>query len=323
MPGESINASRFWDLYFRNAFLTLERHSDRYAGRIYSEPEEAQPPGGLVRDMVEVPFEVPLNILREYDYAGDGRFALITQRLGDLNAAIERIVDQTYLYREPAPFGKLRMSELFGKIHRQLIHRQVTEIPLADLQQELRDMVEHHTADLNQPIAALSWFLGELRERSSSHSLLLVVENSSIAPFARKQVHFTALDAAFSALWKVNDKACLWKVLEIMLHTSESGRRKIAPLFARLLSTTELLGLELAGSAYFETDFWASRLEPYRNFTSTDWDYFDANSLFWEIRYLSALRLSTTEVEVLRKLERDEVQTIRAAVSSRFNGSSP
>lgn len=321
MPTTLISANRFWNLYFRNALLTLERRSDSYTGQIYNEPEHAQPPIGLLRDLVQVPVEVAFSVLREYDYSGDGRFALIAKRPADLNAAYEAIIKQTYPYRDRAPFGKQRMAELFTMLRLQSGHG-TRSLSLAILQQMTLNMVENHTDTLNQPLAALAWFLGELRERSSSKALLAIIDNASFVPFARHRVHFAAVDAALTALWKVNDKASLWHMLELMRNTTDAGRRKITPLFQQLLSTTELLSIERCGDDYFRPEFWARMLEPRRTFTPTDWDHYDANSLFWEIRYLAALRLPSNSIDMFRKLANDEVQTVRDAVRSRLRRSS-
>lgn len=318
MASIHINPEQFWDLYFRNLFLQLERKNGLYTGEIFAEPDQAQPPLELLRDVPKVQVEVSFGSLQEHNYSADGRFARITQIPASVSEAYEAVIAGIYPFREPAPFGKQRMAELFTQIRGQFLLSTNGELSLADLEQTLSNMVENHTPALNQPIAALAWFLGERRERSSSAALLFVVQNSSFAPYARHQLHFTPVDAAFSALWKVNDKARLWDILEMMRYTSESGRRKFAPLFERLLSTTELLSFEHCGSDYLESDFWASKLEPGRNFTAADWDQYDADSLFWEIRYLAVLRLPATNSDTFRKLAIDEVGTVRGAVHARF-----
>jgi len=316
MPFTLITAERFWNLYFRNAFLTLERRRDKCVGQIYSDSERAQPPGGLLGGSFQVPVEVAFTTLREYDYTKDGRFALIAKRPASVGAAYEAIINQTYPYRDPAPFGKQRMAELFTEVG---MHSMTSPKPLTleILEQKTLSIVETHVDALNQPLAALAWFLGERRERSSSKALLAIVNNAPFAPSTRRHIHFTAIDAAFTALWKVNDKESLWSIIELMRKTTDAGRRKIAPLLQRLLSTSELLSIEHCGDDYFRPEFWAKLLEPRRGFRPSEWDRFDAESLFWEIRYLSALRLPPTDVEMLRKLISDEVQTVRDAAASR------
>ena len=318
MASTHINPERFWDLYFRNLFVQLERKNGLYTGEIFTEPDYAQPPLGLLRDVDKMQVEVPFSSLQDYNYSGDGKFARIMQIPASVSEAYEAVITGTYPFRDPAPFGKQRMAELFTQIRGQFRLNTIGELSLADLEQTLSHMVENHTQALNQPIAALAWFLGERRERSSSAALLFVIQNSSFAPYARHQLHFTPVDAAFSALWKVNDKTRLWDILEMMRYTSESGRRKFAPLFERLLSTTELLSFEHCGNDYLEPDFWASKLEPRRKYTAVHWDQYDADSLFWEIRYLAVMRLPAANSETLRKLALDEVGTVREAADTRL-----
>src|SRR4051812_49175912 len=101
-------ASNFWDLYFRNAFLTLERRDGGYRGEVQEGPGRPRPPGGLLREPGRVPVMISFDALRAYDYDGDGRFARIDRRGLDVGAAYQAVVDQTYPYRDPAPFGRAR-----------------------------------------------------------------------------------------------------------------------------------------------------------------------------------------------------------------------
>jgi hypothetical protein len=318
-----VDARRFWDLYFRNAFLTLERHTSKYVGQFYAEPELAAPPGGLLRDMTAEAVEITFDAVREYDCSGDGRFALFGERPLDIGEAYEAVIRQTYPYRDRAPFGKQRMAELFSQIRVQCGLESAAALSLAILEQVVISSVENHTEALNQPLAALAWFLGERRERSSSAALLTIIHSAPFAPYARHHIHFTAIDTAFSALWKVNDKAALWDLIDLLRGSSNAGRRKIAPLFERLLSTRELLSLVRCEDDYFKADFWARMLTQSGNYTPVDWDRFDAYSLFWELRNLAALRLPQGEIKTLRILAQDEVETVRDAARDRIAQSSP
>jgi hypothetical protein len=167
-------------------------------------------------------------------------------------------------------------------------------------------MINDHQPSWDQPIAALVWLLGEQRDRSSAPVLIEVLRNSSYSVFAKHRIHFTAVDAAFSALWKINDKTTLWKILELMRESSESGRRKMAALFERLFSTNELLSLDLYGDKYTDADFWSALLEPFRRYGHLDWDRRNVDALFWEIRLLAAIRLPVQEAAPLNKLAADE-----------------
>lgn len=319
MKNPSELSKRFWDLYFRDAFLTLGRSKVGYRGRTFERPEGAGPPGGLLIDPVRVTIDVPLDELRAYDYAGDPRFAAVARQRVALGEAYKAVVDQTYPYRDAAPFGKQRMAELFTALGPNEPH-DVGPLSLAVLEQKTIALVENHIDAWNQLLAALAWFLGERRERSSSKALLAVVDNAPFAPAARRRIHFTPVDAALTALWKVNDKTSLSHLLEFLRNTTDAGKRKVVPLFERLLSTTELLSLERCDDDYFRPEFWARLLEPHRKDTLADWDRYDTDSLFWEIRYLAALRLSKNEVAMFRKLAGDEVQTVRDAAALRLAG---
>jgi len=316
MAATQISAERFWDLYFRNAFLTLERLDRGYLGKASGEHARAQPPEGLLRDRVEVEVAISFAALQEHDYSGDGRFALIAKRPAQIERAYQAVVDQSYPYRSAAPFGKQRMSELFLHIRDTM---RPSPITLPALERITVSLVENHTAAQNQPLAALAWFLGERSERSSSAALIAIVQNAPFSPFAKHRIHFTAVDTAFAALWKVNDKASLGAMLELMRLTPDAGRRKIAPLFERLLSTHRLLSLETCGDDYFRPDYWASVLRPYQNFTPGDWVAYDVQSLFWEIRYQTAFRLLPDAAEMFGKLGSDEVATVRDAVRGRLS----
>ena len=179
-------------------------------------------------------------------------------------------------------------------------------------------MIEDHTPALDQPIAVLVWILGEQRDRSSATVLYEVLYNSSYSAFAPHRLHFTAVNAAFSALWKVNEKTVVWKILDLMRDSSESGRMKMAALIERLFSTTELLSLDRCGDQYSDFNFWAKLLEPFRAYGPLEWDRWDVNSLFWEIRLQAAIRLPLQEMKLLDRLGGDEVGTIRDLVSLRL-----
>lgn len=318
MPSIVINSERFWDLYFRNLFLDLQRSRARYIGLTFVHPEYAHPPLGLAREPGKLEIEIPFNELSQYGYEADGRFNRIDHQLVDIKGAYDEVIAFTYPFREPAPFGKARMAELFHEISLEFFPFTGTPHSVADLEQALREMLENFIPALNQHIAALSWFLGERRQRSSAKVLLAVIENSALVLNARLSVHFTAVDAAFSALWKVNNKEVLWELLDVMREVDERGRRKIAPLFERLLSTRDLLSLEHCGDMYLDPGFWSRTLEPYRKYTFTDWDQYDVDALFWEIRYLAALRLPKGSFTAIRKLAADEVGTVRAAALARL-----
>jgi hypothetical protein len=312
-----IDAKEFWDMYFGDVFLILERTRSEYRGRIFAQPEKASILGGLFAVNPEIEVIATMAELRDYAYADDGRFGLSRQMSLPVGEAIEQIIQKTYPYRDPPPFGKRRMSELFSDVKREFVQRAPS---LPALEAMVQNKVDDYTDEKIQPLAALAWFLGQRREISSSKALLAIVRNADFVPYARRFIHFTAVDAAFSSLWKVNDKFVLFELLELMHEMPAEGWRKLAPLFSRLLSSGQLLSMEQCGSDYFRPEYWGRLLQPRRNFSATDWHRFDADSLFWEIRYLSALRLPTHDADSLRKLAGDEVSVVRDLALARMRG---
>ena len=312
----TIHSSRFWDLYFRNAFLTLVRDDLGYVGSTFARADLAGAPVGLVKDLHEEQVDIAYSQLRSYRYENDERFTRLAVLQTPIGEAFEAVLRQTYPYRDPAPFAKGRMAQLFAELSNiELMHDTVS---LATVEQTAHWLVENYSPESSQLLAATAWFLGERRERSSSTPLVEVVSNAPFVPSATHQIHFSAIDAAMSALWKVNDKDSLRSLLELMHRSDDAGRRKIVPLFERLLSTTELLSLTRCGDDYFKVSFWEMQLEPVLAAGTVGWDRFDSDALFWELRYLSALRLMPTDTSTLRKLAEDVVQTVAAVARGRL-----
>jgi hypothetical protein len=183
-------------------------------------------------------------------------------------------------------------------------------------------MVAARSEEWNDAIAALVWFLGERRQHSSSAAIMDVVRYSGHLHPTGFHLHFTAVDAAFSALWKIDDKMQLVDLLTLMRQADPTGQRKFAALFERLLSTHELLSIEQCGDDWFTPEFWAKKIEPLRNYAPEDWDRYDAHSLFWELRYSAATRLNPGD-PVLQMLARDAVDTVRLQAVSRHNSVRP
>lgn len=303
-----ISVEQFWDYYFRNAFQTLERKHGQYTGTVLAESADGISKRLFDTSEPEV-VSIDMAVLQRFDYRNDGRFSLALKRPTDASVAYTEIVEKTYPYREPAPFGKQRMSELFSEIHMRW-HQTPDSITLSGFEEIVIHIVGQYRDSDNQQLAALAWFLGEQRQRSSAKALLAIVNNAGFVPFAQHPIHFTSVDAVLSALWKVNDKGSMGELLTLMRNASNAGKRKIAPLFERLVSTTELLSQERCGENYLNPEFWERFFAPRSQFTNTEWDRYDTDSLFWEIRLLSALRLSAAESIYLDKLANDEVKVV-------------
>ena len=316
MTENHISAEQFWDYYFRNSFLTLKRENGQYTGQVPAKPAMGSSKW-LLDDRQQISVLIDRVDLNRYDYIHDDRFALLLQRSTNPDRAFTSVIQKTYPYREAAPFGKQRMSELFSEI-RPRWHQSSDTITLSGIEQIVTNIVEQYKDAHNQQLAALAWFLGEQRQRSSARALLAIVNNAAFVPFARHRIHFTPVDTAFSALWKVNNKSLTGDLLALMRTSSDTGRRKIAPLFERLVSTTELYSLEFCGEDYLNPDFWDPFFTSRRDFTDAKWDQYDMDSLFWEIRFLSASRLPVAETGFLDKLADDEVPIVSNTARKRL-----
>ena len=77
---------------------------------------------------------------------------------------------------------------------------------------------------------------------------------------------------------QINNKTAIFDLLKLLHNTNDAGKRKIIPLFERLLSTKELLSLTQCGDNYYKTNFWENYLSPMKDFSESDWDSFDSNS---------------------------------------------
>lgn len=310
MSPEFDDIAAFWDLYFRNQFVRLERGAAGYRAVTNAEPAAAAPPAGLFRERKLKAIEITFDRLRQWDYAGDPRFARIRERpAADYAAALKLVIEQSYPYRDPGPFGKERMAELAIGLRKELEHGGTPE-------QLLLKKISEHTPAQDQPLAVLAWLIGERRDRASAPALLEVVRNSPDFPFAAHRLHFTPVAAAFSGLWKINNKEVTPELLAMMENASDSGKRKIGALMERLYSTKELLSYDKCEEGYFDPGFWRKVIPEGRSLA--EWDRADANALFWEIRYLAAERLPAEDRTTLEKLAADEVGTVGEAAKARL-----
>jgi hypothetical protein len=312
------SSEEFWNYYFKDYFINLKRDKGVYIGEVYEHSSQVSGPLGLIKEIAKKRIEVSSATLKQYDYFTDKRFSLISVLPSNLSKAFTAVLEKTYTYREPAPFGKQRMSELFVLLEDHYQLNSATDLTISTLEGVLKQMVESYSREMIQPIAALAWFLGERHQISSAEVLISIIQNSKYMSNSTYLIHFTAVNAAFNALWKINPKLNLPDLIKLMKDANESGRGKFASLFTRLLSTNEMLSFDYCGKNYLNPDYWAVVVESYKNSTQLDWDQFDTNALFWEIRYLAALRLSPNNVHLM-KLLNDEVGVVAELVRQRNN----
>ncbi len=308
--------SLFWELYFGNRFSMLTRGAARYVGVAAIGDASADGPAALLREPREGRIAIDLITLRDYDYSADPRFRLHDPGLDDPSLAFAKILDKSYPYRGGVPFGIDRMAELFAQVRNNLRALAIPtgEAALESMLMWLVDMDEPPT----QQIVALSWWLGERGHRSSTGALLKVLRNSSYVPYARRVLPVSTAMAAFAALWKVNDKRVVPELFALMPHCESSGRRHIAALFERIGSREELRSQALLGDDYTDPAQWAPFVNACLEWPELDWQRFDAQSLFWEIRLSAALRLPLKERATLRQLAADEVETVRTTAARRL-----
>jgi hypothetical protein len=308
---DSITADQFWNHYYRDDFLALERSISGYSGTVPINPQAAAGPLALLKSYDTTEVVIDLNELRRYRYDLDPRFFLITRRPEQADTAFEAVVDSSYPYRDPAPFAPGRMSEIFTELREAVATGSDAAITTVWLQNVLDDLLETYTPDIAQTVAALTWFLGETRERNVAPSLIRILERSDYTSVT-VPLHFTIVDAAFAALWKVNDKDSLPMIIAVMRDSDATGRWKIAALLSKLLSTDTMLSAELLDDDYPDPEFWSGLHER----LSHEWQErsiaFASKSLYWEVRYTAALRALPEDREALKILADDIVPFIAA-----------
>lgn len=299
------SAEAFWNAYFENRFATLMRNEAGCHGLARTLPSGG--PAGLARAPQLQEIACPRALLVDYDTAADGRFALLPSRPPQAGAALQAMIERSYLYRDAAPFGKARMAELLLRCRQMLSDEPGTEA----LQTLLTGLVASSDGTFDAEIAALAFLLGELRDPSSATALLSVIRNAAGVPFARRVVHFSAVNSAFSAAWKSDAKALTPDLLVLMENADSSACQKIASLFERLYSTHEMESLHRHGEAWLTPTFWRQRLAPLSD--PALWPALSAASLFWELRLSIVARLGAEHANLLRLLSADEVGVVRDA----------
>lgn len=301
-------ARQFWDLYFQNKFVELQRTANEVKGRYLQE----LPPGrSYFAEPTFESFSIARAELKPYDYNEDGRFSEIRKTPTGLQDALQKIADGSYPFREPPPFGAKHLKELLHQLSQRFDWPSDASISSEQAVLNARSLITPFAPDNGQQLTALLWILGEQRKRAFSNLMVEVIEGAERLPSGHKgRMSSSLVNTAFEALWKINDKSCLERLLTTMGRSDHSGKLRIAALFKRLLSTEKLLSLETLGENYYSVEFWQRSIAPYANYSDRDWDRFDTKSLFWETRYLAASRLAPRD-EALKSLEDDEVSLVR------------
>ena len=143
-------AAEFWDHYFHDDFVRLERRADKYVGAIAN---GSGGPFSFLTGAKTTDIVLPISDLRSYDYATDPRFTLIAKVPSDIAAAYSAVEAQTYPYRDPAPFSPQRLAELLGEIRTACFHDSGPGITLSSVEKALSDFELISRQTVNHPDA--------------------------------------------------------------------------------------------------------------------------------------------------------------------------
>ena len=305
----------FWDLYFQNRFVELARTGTDVSGK-YAQPIPSGQSYFAARKFDSL--RVMREQLKSYDYESDGRFSEILKTPQKLHESVQKIIDGSYPFREPPPFGALRMAELMRQLSKSFEWPQGSSLTSEVLNRSARSITSQFRLEDGQSLNALLWLLGERRERKFTDVLVSAIEESERLSNGHKdKIPTSVINTAFEGLCKINDKSFLNRLLTIMDHSEHSGRLRVAALFKRLLSTTQLLSLETLGESYYAVGYWVRIIQKYADYSEVQWDRFDATSLFWENRYLAAKRIPSGD-ECLKQLSDDEVSLVRELAKTKL-----
>ena len=298
----------FWDLYFQNRFVELTRTTTEVSGK-YTRPLHSGQ--SYFSDRTFDSLKITREQLKSHEYESDGRFSEILKAPRQLNESVQKIMDGSYPYREPPPFGASRMAELMRQLSARFEWPHGSSLTSEVLDRAARSIISQFRHDDGQPLNALLWLLGERRDRLFSDVLVSAIEESErLSKGHKDKIPSSVINTAFEGLCKINDKTFVNRLLTIMDHSEHSGRLRVAALFKRLLSTTQLLSLETLGENFYAVGYWERVISKCAGYSEAQWDRFDAGSLFWDNRYLAAKRLAPGD-ECLRQLSDDEVSFVR------------
>jgi hypothetical protein len=304
-----IDAVTFWNAYFQDRLSRCYVHSDRISVSI-----EVVTPGRSLLQLerkVEVG-EVPFSLLRSYDYDEDARFASINGLPKTVAQSLSLLAALSYPYRDPPPFGSQRMSELA-----KLTLSSFGELNDSKLNALLENWIVNREED-EQLIRGLTWLCGERREAIYAPTLVaMLAYGPTVEPKTAKSLPGTLVDTVFEALWKINPKAQLLDVIDIMARSGYSGRIKIGALLSRLLSRERLLSLDELGELFWDEGYWREKITPYKGFEPSDWLEYDSKALYWEVRLQAAKKMSQGS-DVLKAMREDFVKLVAEAATARL-----
>lgn len=265
-----------------------------------------------------IPVWIRRDALKLYPYETDGRFAEVKKLPASLSESVRRIIDGSYPFREHPPYGAKRMSELWGQAREQFDWPNDAPMSPEMLIRSIQSTVSAFRPEDGQMLNALIWIAGEQKQRVYSKVIMAAIAQSQALPSGHKdKMPASVENTAFEALWKINDKSCCEGILAMMNRAEHSARLRCAAVFKRYFSTTRLLSLESLGENYYSPGFWENMIKSLGPKEPTEWDRFDTKSLFWEIRYLAAMRLDAKDAAIAELLH-DEVSLVRDLASKKY-----
>ena len=203
------------------------------------------------------------------------------------------------------------MSELAQELAQGAHTIKTSSIDSSEAIRQLKSMTHGFSSEDGQPMSALLWIFGELKQRQYVSAIIPVIEKG-----IRKETQFpfTVVCAAFDALRKINDKSCFDPFLELFRIADDSDRLMLASLFKYLFSTKKLLSIHALEEDYESESYWDELYAPH---SVDQWNQFDTESLFWEYRFLAVQRLDPGD-PTLKNLLDDEVSIVRDLAESKL-----
>lgn len=314
--------STFWDLYFTNALVSLERLPTHYRFEAFEPGRLNSPASWFNLDEAPATYELPLDCLAQYKYLEDERFKRLALRPFHLRDTLTKIGQTTYPYRDAAPLPKRAMSERLMEIFpARLLQDPGTSDAILEAiaTRTIQTCLDKPDDSLSTVQSALIWVLGEHRSRASAPVLVQILMRAAWAPFrAHEPVSELQVNLALSALLKINDKSSLPQLLALFENCEVDGRRKLAPLLERQLSRESMPGILRSGERYLDPANWSAAYQAALADCQGHWPEFEAREVFWEHRFLAAWRADPSDHSVLEVLQHDEVRVVALLAQARL-----
>lgn len=306
----NISAKEFWDAYFRNAFVKLQRVPAGYLGVISSEVGNTNLPL-IFEEVKQITIAIDDETLAQYHYDMDERFNLLYLR-ESISHQYKSIITQDFHYITPPPFEPSKMSNLFAKVHKDEGF-DLEALNMETLCQIISSRISKRISEQHTSNVALTWFSGELRDSRVGSTLVRIIAQSKLVNF-HDPIYADIVNKALSALQKVNAKNQVDELIELLGKASGSGKLMLGQLIGLLLSQDRLMTHAEIGDKIESPAYW----EDYLKDINSNWNRFDTNHILWEYRYMAASRMNCTLIKELKKLSSDVVPVVSEASKNRL-----